>query len=169
MNIMTSKAQQGFSLINGMISLAVVGILFGSVVPTVTAMVMESRASAEYTEIAKAFSLARSEAVTRRQNIHVSAKHDEQWTKGLIIWADHNGNAEAEQDEILHVLPKLQTTATLTETSNKNTFFFTKHGLAKSSNNQTVAFHYHAEGSCSLDQKITVKRTGRVAVKAMGC
>ncbi len=165
----TSKRQQGFSLINGMISLAVIGVLFGSVIPTVTAMVLESRASTEYTEIANAFSLARSEAVTRRMNIQVSAEKDGEWTQGLIIWADHNNNGSAEETEVLHVLPALQTTAQLVEKNEKTNFYFTKQGLAKSSDKQAIAFSYQAEGGCDFDQDIRIKFTGRVVVKAAGC
>lgn len=160
----TQQRQKGFSLINGMIALGVVGILFGAVVPTVTAIVLDNRATAEVQEISKAFQMARSAAVTQRKAVIVSAV-DNNWSDGVEIWVDHNADNQPSIDEILYTLPALSTDAKLVERNGKTQFTFDRRGFAKS----RAAFDYLAEGGCSWNHEVKVKYTGRTVVNQPGC
>ncbi len=160
----TKQGQKGFSLINGMLALGVVGILFGAVVPSVTAIVLDNRATTEVQEISKAFQLARSAAVTQRKAVIVSAV-DSNWSEGIEIWVDHNGDQQPSADEILYTLPALSTEAQLVERSGQADFTFDRRGFAKS----RAAFDYVAEGGCSWNHEVKVKYTGRTAVSQPGC
>lgn len=162
------KAQHGFSLINGMISLGVIGILFGSVVPTVTAIVLDNRATTETQEIAKAFKLARSAAVTQRNTVIVSA-NDGDWSAGFDIWVDHNDDQKLDAEELLYTVPKLATDARLYERNGQTEFQFDHRGFALSPTKQLIAFDYLAEGGCSWNHELKVNYTGRTKVKPTAC
>ncbi len=162
------RTQRGFSLINGMISLGVVGILFGSVVPTVTAIVLDNRATTETQEIAKAFKLARSAAVTQRDTVIVSAV-DGDWTAGIEIWMDHNGDQRLDAEELLYTVPKLATDAQLQERNGLTEFHFDRRGFVLPPTNKAIAFDYLAEGGCSWNHELKVTYTGRTKVKATEC
>ncbi len=160
----TATNQRGFSLINGIIALAVVGVLFGAVVPQVTAIVLDNRATTETEEIARALNLARSQAVTLRKQVIVSA-HDADWSQGMQIWVDHNGDKAMSEDELLYRLPALITGASLKERSERTEFSFDTRGFARTA----ITFDYLAEAGCNWNHEIKVKYTGRTTLKDSGC
>jgi type IV fimbrial biogenesis protein FimT len=83
-------SKRGFTLIELMVTLAVLGILLGIAVPSYQTFVMNSRMASQTNDLITALSLARSEAVKRAANVTVCASSDGAtctggWEAGWIV------------------------------------------------------------------------------------
>lgn len=68
--------EQGYTLIELMIAFAIAGTLIGIAVPSVSSWVQNSRIDAATQSLSTGIMLARNEAITRNQDIHVSTFDD---------------------------------------------------------------------------------------------
>lgn len=92
----------GFTLVEAMITVAVLAILLGVAVPSFRTMVMNNRLQATRTDITGAFTLAKSEALKRGTPVYVTAlgtASGNEFAGGWRVWADSNGNATLDAGE----------------------------------------------------------------------
>ena len=94
---MTKPRQNGFTLIELMVGLAVAAILLGIGVPSFVDAMQNSRISAQYNQAARSFFYARSEAVKSSDFVVVCARADigseqcggkDDWANGWIVFVD---------------------------------------------------------------------------------
>lgn len=93
----------GFTILELMIVVSILGILLGIGVPSFTAIIRQNRLAAETNELLAAAAMARSEAVKRgspvtlcaadRNNSNSCATTDDQWGNGWIVFSDDVGAA----------------------------------------------------------------------------
>lgn len=107
--------KRGFTLIEVMVTLAVLGILLSIAVPSYQNLVVNNRMAAQANDLISALSLARSEAVKRAANVTVCASSNGTactgtWEQGWIV-RDAAGN-------VLRVFPALSGASTLTGSVN---------------------------------------------------
>jgi len=110
-----SKHQLGLTLLELIVTLAIMAIVI-SIIPSVSAAFIHSnRVTAAVNLIAGDMSYARSEAVMRGQNVQLCKSSNgtkcirtSQWESGWIIFVDENKNRKREEyEEILKYQPKL--------------------------------------------------------------
>lgn len=96
----------GFSLVELVVVLAVVGVLSALAAPTFAAVVRNSRITASTNDLLATLHLARSEAVKRGRRVTVCTSRDQvtcvpniHWHNGWLVFEDLNGNALREADE----------------------------------------------------------------------
>lgn len=100
------KNNQGFTLIQLMTVIAIIAVSLGIGIPSVSAMVQINRMATAMNTLSANFALARSEAVTRNQEIVICKSRDGVfctrkggWEQGWIIFEDSNGNESRDKEE----------------------------------------------------------------------
>ncbi len=93
----------GFTILELMIVVSILGILLGIGVPSFTAIIRQNRLAAETNELLSATAIARSEAVKRGSpvtlcaaatvDLNSCATADDQWSNGWIVFSDDVGAA----------------------------------------------------------------------------
>lgn len=113
---------RGFSLVELMVTVAVLAVILGLGVPGLTSLIGKSRISAKSSELLADLSLARSEAIKRGirttfcPSVSGSSCGGTDWSAGRIVFVDDNGNGtfDTGSDIVLRVGDPLTGNATLT-------------------------------------------------------
>lgn len=95
----------GFTLVELMVTIAIVAILSAIALPSFSNSIRNNRLATTTNEFIAAVSLARSEAVKSNRGARVCASSDgatcgTNWSDGWIVWADANNNGTLESEEI---------------------------------------------------------------------
>ncbi len=117
-----NSRNHGFSLIELLISLAVISILAFSVFPNLSAFIAQQRSVVLTNTLAGALAYARSESITKQVNIITCQSNDGNkcnrsgdWHNGWIIFTDSNANKQHEPEEtLLRVYPAAENGTRLT-------------------------------------------------------
>ncbi len=106
----------GISLLDLLVSLVIVSVLAGIAIPEFQHLAASQRSSAAINRFAGAIALARSAAITYRENVIFcpAEPHTERcgrrnsWHEGALVFADRNGNRRRDAAEPLYArLPSL--------------------------------------------------------------
>lgn len=111
MNRLNQCQARGFTLVELMVTLAILGILVMAAAPNFSAALERNRIEAELKDLSSHVKLARSEAVSRSQTVTVCRSSDQascstaapagNWSIGWITFLDLNGNATVDTDDVL--------------------------------------------------------------------
>ncbi len=101
--------QRGLTVVEMMITVAILAIGLGIAVPSYRELTVQHRLSVSANEFLSALHLARSEAVRRAQQVVVCRSSDGEscattadgWESGWIVFADVNGNQRRDETEEL--------------------------------------------------------------------
>jgi len=123
--------EQGFTMVEMMIVLAIIAILTSLVGPSFDDLIRSSRMTTQYNELLASLSLARSEAVKRdstvticKSNNHTTPACGGDWHNGWIIFADddNDGVFDVGSDELVYVHAALSGDNTLDYARDRITF-----------------------------------------------
>ena len=114
--------QDGITLIELMIALAIAAIILAVGVPSFQSMMRSNRAATQANEFTSAINLARSEAAKRGRNTVLCPSTDQasctggtDWAAGWLLFIDNDGNAAINgTDSVYRVWGKLPGNPTLT-------------------------------------------------------
>jgi len=102
------RANRGFTLLELVMTLAILAVLITLVAPSFQNMILNSRQTSANNEIIRAIHVARSEAAKRAVTLNLSAidasSSSNEWGKGWRLWEDKDGNGNytsANDDEIM--------------------------------------------------------------------
>lgn len=116
--------QYGFTLIELVITVAIVGILAGVVAPSFSSFVQEKRLNAQMNNLIASVHMARAEASTRRTIVTMCAStngatcNSTAWENGWIIFTDENNSGNAVMDgtdELIRFQEALEGNTTIRE------------------------------------------------------
>ncbi|WMJ68603.1 Tfp pilus assembly protein FimT/FimU [Stenotrophomonas sp. 24(2023)] len=101
---MSLRRPYGFTLVELMVTLVVLGILAAVAFPSFRGMIRANRVTTSSNEIIALVNLARSEAIRNNRGGGICASKDGQgcngsWSDGLLAWADTNGDGAFGSDE----------------------------------------------------------------------
>lgn len=184
------KSQQGFTLIEFMVTLTVAAILLAAATPSLRDLIQNNRATASANELVLAMTIARAEALKRNRPVSVCAATppdpitgiptcatEPLWGQGWIVFEDAAAtgapNPTGTGSELIRVWPgvaNLQTVA-LPAGSVPRAFRFTRMGdVAVFPTAASLGFSTHLEGCRGEQQRrLTVARMGRVSVTREAC
>lgn len=162
--------QEGFSLMELMTAIAVLGILLAVAGPGLANFVEESRLSGSSRDFVVDFALARNEAVMRGQRVTVCTSTDgascanESWNDGRLVFIDDGAMGTVDAgDLVLSTTPALDPSIVTTPIGATDAFFlsFTPGGrLAAlgqiqvcSSGHERRVVNIHRSGAATLDRE----------------
>lgn len=89
------KEKKGFSLLELLVVIAIGGILLAAALPAVGEYLRNNRLTSQTNTLVATINFARGEAITRNQNIFISAFDSNGWSKGWEVWVDGRQDGEA--------------------------------------------------------------------------
>jgi type IV fimbrial biogenesis protein FimT len=171
------KSQRGFTIIELMITITVLGVLLGIAVPSFMETVRNNRLISQNNEFIGSLNLARSEALKRSGSVSVCASADEatcsgstDWSTGWIVFNDANANGTLEAadgtDALLQTAGATPLQFTLNAT-NRSFVRFAGSGMAQSG---LETFDLVRTGCTGLKaRRINVSLVGRVSTTTVAC
>ena len=167
--------QSGFTLIELMVTLALIAIVLMIGVPSFRSMVTNNRVVAQANELATSIQYARSEAIKRTTSVSICSSTNQTacdggnaWATGWLVFTDANSNGALDGgDTILRVFDGSSTTNTLTTTVSSIVFQSTGLRPTGAANVTLTA----TSPSCTGNNKriITVGATGRSSMQQAAC
>jgi len=165
--------EQGFTLIELMVTISVLAILLGLAVPSYRSFVTSNRLTAQANELVGDLSLARNEAASRSRNVRVCiaasstscAGSGSDWAAGWIVWADNNNNGSLEAGEVIKYVAPLAGGVSLAATgpSSVSAMVYLPFG-GLSAGSSTWTFTLCSPGD-TAGRTVTVPITGRASAK----
>jgi type IV fimbrial biogenesis protein FimT len=168
-----SNAQRGFTLMELMVSITVLGILLAVAVPSFLEIVRNNRLVSQNNEFIGSLNLARSEALKRSGSVSVCASADQatcsgstDWTTGWIVFNDVTGNGTFDgADELLQVADAAPAEFTMNAT--RSFVRFASTGMAPSGIENFELFRSGCTGLHA--RRINVNMVGRVSTTTVAC
>jgi len=161
---MKRYSQQGMTLVELMITLAVAAVLMVVAVPSMTSFVQNERLTTQINTLLAHLQYARSEAVKTHQRVVVCSSNDAatcsgNWSDGWIVFTDGDEDgAVGGSDQLLRAHDALSGGNTLTS-SGGSTVIFDGRGFAPNSNS---TFTVSDSRGASYAKSITISNTGRI-------
>ncbi|MFP5414689.1 MAG: GspH/FimT family pseudopilin [Gammaproteobacteria bacterium] len=123
-----SIRNRGFTLIEMMVTVAILAILIAAVTPSFRGILRDNQAATQASAVVTSLMLARSEAIKRnapvamcRSNTGTSCAGSD-WADGWILWTDIDGDAAVDSVEIVQVREALAGNFALTATGSSFTY-----------------------------------------------
>lgn len=142
-----TPARRGFTLIEILVTLAIMAILVALGAPALRAFVVQRTVASQAAALADALRTARSEAIKRNQRITICntqaadaavktcASESLNWASGWLIFVDTDGDKALDEGEtLLFVQQAFSPTGGLTVPKSKPAITFGPHGLAVANN-----------------------------------
>lgn len=161
----------GFTLLELMIAIGIVGILLGLAVPSFTDIMRRNQITAQTNSLVSSLALARSEAIKRGVSITICPRTGStctgstNWSAGWQVIDDRNGDGDVDdEDTLLQVSPTAP--QGIVVTGDASTLVFQRTGEAAAKR----IFNVSKSGCGALEKReVTVELTGRTHLTKKDC
>lgn len=163
--------RSGFSLIELMVTIAIVSILLTLGVPSFSAVLRNITLTTQANNFVAAINLARSEAIRRNTAVTLSATASNitqhHWESSWQIWVDSNGNGTLDNGELLRLFPDM---GSGTLVSNTSLLRFSGNGFLDGRQQVTLVFSLQPP-DCAAEpaRDIMITPAGRPSVQETRC
>lgn len=164
------KTITGFTLIELMITLAVLAVLVTVAVPAFQDYIHNTRMTTQANELISTFRVARTEATQRREQVAVCrfnnpqkrCDDNERWHEGWAVFTTEDGDFDEDKDEILALHDGLD--GATVAAADITFVIFAESGFLTGSQEGGGDIHLCAANSDRPGRTIKVERTGRTEV-----
>ena len=162
------KRSSGFTLLELIITVAIIGIVMAFAIPSLETYIKNDRLTTQINTLVSHLSYARNEAVTRSQQVILCASDGTEtctgtnWADGWMLFADVDGDSafNGTVDVVLRVKEKLEGTGnTLTSSAGATQIIYDNRGFAAGS---TGTFSLCDDRLTAHMKSISISNTGRV-------
>ncbi|MCW2065141.1 MULTISPECIES: GspH/FimT family pseudopilin [Stenotrophomonas] len=170
---MSSRRSNGFTLVELMVTIAVVAILGTIAFPSFQSTIRSNRIATAGNEITGLLSLARSEAVRNKRGGGICGSSngtscDNSWSSGMLAWADVNGDGSKGSDET--VLRFVAVSAdSVTVTGPGAVVSFDNRGRRRAATTQEIVLQPVKCGSDTLRRTLTINAAGQITSTKAAC
>lgn len=169
---MSSRRSKGFTLVELMITLVVIGVVAAIAFPNFQNLIRSSRAATAHNELIGMVNLARNDAIRNNQGGVVCGSSNGstcngQWAAGMMAFSDTNGDGTFSAGE-----PVLRYTAfnsALTVTGPAAAIAFDARGRRRAGANQVVTLRPVKCGTQPLLSTMTINASGQVTTVKGAC
>jgi type IV fimbrial biogenesis protein FimT len=178
------RTATGFTIVELLVTLTVVGILAALAVPNMRPFIQNNRLTAASNDLLRSFQLARTEAIKRQQNVVVCASDVPTATnptcsygafKGWIVFQDTNANWQADVGEAVLERHNLLDSSITVKADNNRIESYAATGFANPAGTKTPTRNIlmcdirgnQITGSTSVERAVLVANTGRVRVSTI--
>ncbi len=163
------KRNRGFTLVELMITLIVMGVVIFIAVPNFADLIRSNRMTTSSNELVIAMQIARSEAVKRGENVEVCARASDgsqscsgdadTWPDGWLVWHDADDDSTLDSGEVIRAWSPLAEDLDINVGS--AAIAFDNQGFSMGSG--TVSYVLQPDGCPSGEERVTVSvgSTGR--------
>lgn len=169
---MYSRPSKGFTLVELMVTVAVVAILSAIAFPSFQATIRSSQVTSGHNELIGLLNLARSDAIRNNKGGGVCGTSngtscDGSWSAGMMAFSDTSGNGAFENGET--VLRYNQISPRLVVTGPAALIAFDGRGRRRAAANQVVTMRPDKCGTDTLLRTITINASGQVSSSKGAC
>lgn len=176
MRIPTGKQQSGFTLVELVMVMVILGVVAAIGIPSFTELVRGSQMTSRANSLIGAMKLARSEAISRGRPVSVCPSTDGQscggdWAAGWLVATDAGtaGSIDAaDGDEVLRVDSSDTNVSTAGTPAPPDYVRFLSNGLREGDNTQTIRLE-RPECGTGEAREIEISATGRAQVNKADC
>lgn len=164
------KTSNGFTLVEVMIAISVMAILIFGGVPSFIQFIRDTAVSSQSNNLVSAINYARSEAIRRGDEIHLTAITDDKqktaWINGWVIWIDNNGDGKKDTTEVLRMFDAPDGDLTL----DKNVSDIVFNAIGGTKDGDAYVFTFKPLGCANQEQReIRIRSTGRPSIIKVDC
>ncbi len=159
------KKESGFTLLELMVTVAIAGIVMAFAVPSMESFIKNERLTTQINTLVGHLAYARSESVTRRQQVILCASSNmtscqgTNWAAGWILFIDADNNSSfTAGEQILRVKQLLKGSNTLVSSTGSN-IIYDNRGFSPNSNG---TFSLCDDRGAAFMKSISISNTGRV-------
>lgn len=176
------KNQAAFTIIELMVTLAVMAIVLAIAIPSFTAQIQNNRVKALTEDLVTSINFARMEALKRGKRVSVCASVNGtacggEWTDGWITFIDSAASDTASppvisnaSTDVLRVQQKAGDGADIGVTNNKKFLRYTATGMLGRIDSHPIAITVSSTGcKANVAKKIDINLAGMVSVDSVAC
>ena len=169
---MSPYRQSGFTMVELMVTIAIVAILAALALPSFQQSLRSNRVATATNEMIGALSLARGEAIRNNGGGAVCPSTNGTacggaWSDGWLVWADTNGNGALNAGEA--VLRYSQARSKLTVGNTGGTVAFDARGRRLAAVNQSLTLRPDECGGQPLQSTLAINASGQVTLAKGAC
>jgi len=169
------KAFGGFTLIELMVSVAIVALMIGLAVPSYRYSINSSRISSDSDSLLSALQLARTEAIRRGLSVTVCGSNatgsacsgSNNWKTGWLVFVDLNNNASYDAgDTLVRRQSALTSANAVIADNNTSAVRFNREGIASGLANDPVTVTFSPPTNSSTQKRcLVISMAGRMLIQ----
>jgi type IV fimbrial biogenesis protein FimT len=167
---MKSKSTSGFTLVELVITMAIISIITALAAPSFSSMVERNTLVAETNRLLGNFRMARNEAVKRHAIVSVAGQGNN-WQNGFNVYANNDSNVDYDDvnDQIIRKESGLSDNVSIA--TNANVISFASNGSLNVNGANTITMFLCKTSGATVAMEVRVNRIGRaeaVEIKDVG-